>query len=46
MKKKTYDLLVNLILIVGLLSVIALTVYTVVAYKNASILNYIAEELW
>ena len=46
MSKKTYSRLFNLILIIGLLSVIALTAYTVIAYQNASVLNYIAEEIW
>ena len=46
MSKKSYSRLFNLILIIGLLSVIALTVYTVIAYQNASVLNYIAEEIW
>lgn len=46
MSKKTYSRLFNLILIIGLLSVIALTVYTVIAYQNASVLNCIAEEIW
>ena len=46
MNKNPYDRLFRLILAIGLLSLVALTVYTVIAYRNASILNYIAGELW
>ena len=46
MNKHTYERLFRLILAIGLLSLVVLTVYTVIAYRNASILNYIAGELW
>ena len=46
MKQKTYQILMTVFVCVGLLSLIALTVYTIIAYRNASILNFIAEELW
>ena len=46
MNPKTYQTLLRIIVIVGLLSVIALTVWTVIAYRNASIINYVAGELW
>ena len=46
MNPNTYRKLLRIVVIVGLLSVIALTVWTVIAYRNASIINYVAEELW
>ncbi len=46
MNPKTYQTLLRIVVIVGLLSVIALTVWTVIAYRNASIINYVAGELW
>lgn len=46
MKPKTYRILMTVVLTVGLLSLVALTAFTVIAYRNASILNFIAEELW
>ena len=46
MDPKTYRTLLRVIVILGLLSVVALTVWTVVAYRSASIINYVAEELW
>ena len=46
MNPKTYQTLLRIIVVLGLLSVIALTVWTVIAYRNASIINYVAEELW
>lgn len=46
MDPKTYRFLLRLLVILGLISVIALTVWTVIAYRNASIINYVAGELW
>lgn len=46
MNPKTYQTLLRILLVLGLLSVIALTVWTVIAYRNASIINYVAGELW
>ena len=46
MNPNTYRKLLRIVVIVGLLSVIALTVWTVIAYRNASIINYVAGELW
>ena len=46
MNPNTYRKLLRVVVIVGLLSVIALTVWTVIAYRNASIINYVAGELW
>ena len=46
MNPKTYRMLLRIVVIVGLLSVVALTIWTVIAYRNASIINYVAGELW
>ena len=46
MDPKSYRRLLHIVVIVGLLSVIALTVWTVLAYREASIINYVAGELW
>ena len=46
MKQSTYERIRTVLLVVGLLSVIALAVWTIVAYRNASILDYIAGEVW
>ncbi|MBR6377171.1 MAG: hypothetical protein IKS05_05330 [Oscillospiraceae bacterium] len=46
MNPNTYRKLLRVVVVVGLLSVIALTVWTVIAYRNASIINYVAGELW
>ena len=46
MNQKTYRILLRVVVIVGLLSVIALTVWTIIAYRGASIINYVAGELW
>ena len=46
MKPKTYRTLLRVLLILGLVSLIALTVWTVLAYRGASIINYVAGEIW
>ena len=46
MDPKTYRTLLRVVVILGLLSVVALTVWTVIAYRNASSINYVAGEIW
>ena len=46
MKPSTYRKIRRWILALGLLSVLAVTIWTIVAYQNASIVNYVAGELW
>ena len=46
MNDKTYLRLRTLLILICLISVIALAVWTIVAYRNASILDYIAGEVW
>ena len=46
MNPKTYRTLLRVVVILGLLSLVALTVWTVIAYRGASIINYVAGELW
>ena len=46
MNQIIYRMLLCIVVIVGLLSVIALTVWTIIAYRGASIINYVAGELW
>lgn len=46
MDPKTYRTLLQVVVILGLVSLIALTVWTVVAYRSASIINYVAGEMW
>ncbi len=46
MNPKSYQRLLRIVVILGLISVVALTVWTVIAYRNASIINYVAGELW
>ena len=46
MRPKSYQRLLRIVVILGLISVVALTVWTVIAYRNASIINYVAGELW
>lgn len=46
MNPKTYRTLLRVVVILGLLSLVALTVWTVIAYRSASIINYVAREIW
>ena len=46
MKDSTYIRIRTVLILLGLLSVIALTAWTIIAYRNASILDYIAGEVW
>ena len=46
MDPKSYRRLLHIVVYLGLISVVALTVWTVLAYREASIINYVAGELW
>lgn len=46
MDPKTYRRLLHIVVLLGLISVIAITVWTVLAYREASIISYVAGELW
>ena len=46
MNPKTYRTLLRVVVFLGLISLVALTVWTVVAYRSASIINYVAGEMW
>ena len=46
MKNKTFNILLALIIALGVIMTGALLIYTYYAYKDASIVSFIAREWW
>lgn len=46
MREKAFLRLLIAVAAVGALAIVALTIYTIIAYQNCSIISFIANERW